>query len=361
MPDITEFPAYGVTEFTTTMSELSLKTDPLAPNDIAIDVTHCGICHSDVHHLEGDWAVHGIKAAMPLCPGHEVVGHVVAIGSDVTSHKIGDRVGCGPQRDSACYRDNISPKCENCENGEEQLCENGIISLYNPKSGGFGSYLEVPQHFAFKIPAEISSAHAGPLLCAGVTVFSPLVAAGLPKGAKVAVVGVGGLGHLGIQYAAKMGFEVTAITTSMDKAPLIKSLGAVNIIDSTDPAQMAKHKLYFHYILNTVSAPISTDAYLAMLKKKGTLCYVGLGNEPVSMSPFAIAGGGNKRVVGSFIGGSVDMVNMLKFSAENDVMPMIEVVDVPFGSGNAGKVTAAVEKVVKNKARFRMVLDYKKE
>jgi uncharacterized zinc-type alcohol dehydrogenase-like protein len=298
-----------------------------------------------------EWAGHGMSTQYPLCPGHEAVGNVVAVGSEVTTLKVGDRVGCGPQRDSC-------GSCASCDAGSENTCTK-MEFLYNPRSGGFGAHLRLPAAFTFKIPDAIPSDCAAPLLCAGLTVFAPLRKFPLPKASKVAVVGIGGLGHLAVQYAAAMGYEVTAITRSMDKAEQIKGYGAKHILLSTDADAVKASAGQFAMILNTVSATIPVDMYLSLLGPNGRLVMLGVGDKPLSVNPFALVAG-NKSIHGSLVGGSEDMVQMLNFSAEHKVFPTIEVVDCPFGQGNADKVTAAVDKVVKNQARFRMVMDYKK-
>jgi len=305
------------------------------------------------------WDSLGLKTFFPLCCGHEVVGTVIEAGKDAQL-KVGDRVGCGPQRNSNCYRNKLPELCVNCQNGEEQLCVHGVEGLYNPKTGGFGSQVRVPWRFAFKLPEEIPSHVAGPLLCAGVTVFSPIVHADLRPGAKVAVVGIGGLGHMALMYAKAMGYEVTAVTRSLDKVEQIKQYGATQIINSSDKEDMEKHQGTFDFVLNTVSAPIAADQYLRLLKARGKLTYVGLGCDNIQVNPFSLVSG-CKNISGSYIGGRKDMEDMLAFSAKHKIFPTCEVVEAPFGTNSAEKVTAAVAKVINNSARFRMVLDYKKQ
>jgi uncharacterized zinc-type alcohol dehydrogenase-like protein len=346
------YPAYAVKSACVDIHEMDFTDAALRPQDVAIDITHNGICHSDIHGMLDEWKSHGMGSQYPLVPGHEAIGVIVAVGSDVTTHKVGDRVGCGPQRDSC-------GKCCYCARGDENECTGPVEFLYNPRTGGFGSHLRLPARFAFHIPDGISSDVAGPLMCAGLTVFSPLRKYPLPAGSKVAVAGVGGLGHLAIQYAAAMGYEVTAITRSMDKAEQIKAYGAKDVLISTDDEAMKASAGKFAMILNTISATIPADRYLSLLGPQGKLVIMGVGDVALSINPFALVAG-NKSVVGSSIGGSADMKAMLEFSAKHSIFPTIEVIDCPFGKNCADKVTAAVDKVVKNTVRYRMVMDYKK-
>jgi len=353
MSEAITYPGYGVSKPSVAIEELNFTDGPVESGSVAVQITHNGICHSDIHMLLDEWKGHGAAAIYPLCPGHEAIGRVTHVAPDVTHLKVGDRVGFGPQRNSC-------RQCDLCQIGDENICIKGTEGLYSPKTGGFGSHIRAPAHFAFKIPDEIPSEYAGPLMCAGVTVFSPLRKHPLAAGSKVAVVGIGGLGHLAVQYAAAMGYEVTAITRSLEKAEQIKAYGAKDILVSTDAEAMKASASKFHMILNTVSATIPADVYLNLLRPNGKLICMGVGEVSFSVNPFVLLTG-NRQIIGSMIGGTEDMKAMLEFSAKHKIFPTIEVVEAPFGQNSADKVTAAVKKVLDNKARFRMVLDYKVE
>lgn len=349
-PSIT-YPGYGVTEPSLDIQELSFQAGPIGPDEIATEVTHCGVCHSDIHHLNADWEGMIAKLApYPLCCGHEVIAKVVEVGSNVTTHKVGDRVGFGPQRDSC-------GTCEMCEEGRDNLCLN-YKSLYNPSTGGFGSHIRAPASYAFHIPSSIPSHLAAPLLCAGSTVYSPLKKANLAPGSRVAVMGIGGLGHLCVQMAVAMGYEVTAITRSLDKVADIKGYGATHVIDSNDKDEMARHTGRFHMVINTSSAHIDLAQYLALVRRTGTFVFLGLGAK-LELNPFNVVIG-EKTITGSFIGGKQDIIDMFELCSKHNIYPTVEVVEAPFGHNNASKVSEAIQKIINNQARYRMVLDYQK-
>jgi uncharacterized zinc-type alcohol dehydrogenase-like protein len=308
----------------------------LAAHDVEVEVSHCGICHSDVHLIDNDWGVN----RYPLVPGHEVVGLVSAVGSKVKGLRVGQRVGIGWQRTS-CGR------CEHCRAGDENVCTRMEATCVG-HFGGFADRIRIDERFAFAIPAALDSAHAAPLMCAGVTVYAPLARYGVGKGMRVGVLGVGGLGHLAVQFASRMGAEVVALSSSPDKSAEARSFGAEQFLETGDPARLRRERRTLDLLLNTVSAPVEYPDFLGMLKPGGTLCLVGAPREPIVI-PTAALIGGQKAVSGSSIGGSRAMREMLEFAARHEVRARIQT--LPMDQCNLG-----VAKVRRNQARYRIVL-----
>ena len=287
----------------------------------------------------------------PMVPGHEVVGTVVAVGPKCATIKVGMVVGFGPQRDSC-------RSCEFCDSALENCCTKfqGLYDSWRDEAktllnfGGYATSITAPERFTFEIPAGIPMHVVGPLLCAGITTYAPLARLAKP-GMRVGIVGVGGLGHMGVQYAAAMKTECWAISTSAAKEAEARSFGAQHFLVSTDAAAMAAKKGYFDVILCTASSNFEVKSYLALLKPRGSFALVGLApvDEPLKFRPFDIVDG-EKNIVGSMIGGTAGMKEMLQFSADHKCFPKVEV--IPFAEANAG-----VAKVLANAARYRMVLD----
>ena len=309
-------------------------TPPLGPHDCVIKVGFCGLCHTDVHVIDG-----ALDPRYPLVPGHEAVGEVVEKGSQVEHFRVGDRVGVGWQR-SACLQ------CPDCLRGDENICEKNksvIIDGY----GGFGEYLFMDSRFCFPLPAGISSEAAGPLLCGGITVYSALRHAGMRGGQEIGIIGVGGLGHLAVQFASRMGNRVTAFTTSADKAGFAGRIGAhetVVVRQGEPPA--AKRPL--DILLSTVPASLDWNAYLGLLGSGGTLSTVGLVGEPISIHPFLLMLR-RRRLTGSVIGGRAILTEMLEVADRYNVAPILE-------SFPLAEVNKAIRKVRDNTIRFRAVL-----
>jgi uncharacterized zinc-type alcohol dehydrogenase-like protein len=297
------------------------------------------MCHSDIHKVENDWKD---AVAYPMVPGHEVIGTVVAVGAAVTRIAVGQTVGFGPQRESCA-------SCEYCNEGLENACKD-FKGLYDPAFGGYATSITVHENFAFPIPAGIPLEVAGPLLCAGITTYAPL-SRHAKAGDKVGIVGIGGLGHMGLQYAAAMGCKVVAITTSAAKEAEAKKFGAGSVLVSSDAAAMKAEERSFDFILCTASGKMAVDAYLKLLKPRKSFCLVGLPavEIPLEFRPFDIVGG-EKQIIGSMIGGIPGMKEMLDFSAKHKCFPQCEV--IPFASANEG-----FAKILANSARYRMVLD----
>eukprot|EP00238_Polyblepharides_amylifera_P014326 CAMPEP_0196586898 /NCGR_PEP_ID=MMETSP1081-20130531/55877_1 /TAXON_ID=36882 /ORGANISM="Pyramimonas amylifera, Strain CCMP720" /LENGTH=338 /DNA_ID=CAMNT_0041908919 /DNA_START=125 /DNA_END=1141 /DNA_ORIENTATION=- len=309
---------------------------PLGERDIDIAVTHNGLCHTDCHMRDNEWGV----TQYPFVPGHEVVGTVKAIGKLVTQFKVGERVGYAWIKDSC-------GSCRNCVKGEENICVAGYTGLITMGgNGGFQPVMRAPAAFAFKIPDALDSVSAAPLLCAGITVYSPLKAHMNRPGMKVGVIGVGGLGHMAVKFAAAMGAEVYAISTSPDKEAECKKMGADHFVVSSEAETKLSSTL--DLIINTVSAKNDYTKQLTMLANDGTLCLVGLPVEDVVIPVTGLVFF-QKKVVGSIVGGRKDMIEMLELAAVKQIKPTCETMPL-------SQVNEAMAKVEANKARYRIVL-----
>lgn len=326
------------------------RRDP-RETDVVIDIKAAGICHSDIHTIRNEWG----EAHFPLTVGHEIAGVVSAVGSAVTDWKVGDRVGVG------CLV-NSCGECEQCLAGFENNCLNGSVGTYNAKDvdgtitqGGYAQKVTVEQRFVCRIPDALSFEQAAPLLCAGITTYSPLARWGAAEkradgsAKKVAVLGMGGLGHMGVKIAAAMGAEVTVLSRSLKKEQLAMDLGAVRVLATTEDDFFTAHRGEFDLILNTISADIDVDAYLRLLTPRGVMAVVGLPPAAQSLSFGSIIGGG-KVLAGSNIGGIPETQEMLDFCAEHGFGAEVEVVSVD-------EVDAAYDRVVAGEVFFRAVID----
>lgn len=317
----------------------------LRDDDIAIDIAFAGICHSDIHQVREEWG----RAIFPMVPGHEIAGVVAAVGSAVTRHKVGDRVGVGCMVDSC-------GECEQCKDGQEQFCERGAVMTYNgrgydgdPTLGGYAQKVVVSERFAVRIPDGIELDVAAPLLCAGITVWSPLKRWGAGPGKKVAVVGLGGLGHMAVKLAAALGAEVTVLSRSDAKKADALELGATNFCATGDPKAVRGLRNGFDLIINTVSADLPMKDYLRMLKPLGVMANVGMPPSAYEIPPGALVGG-SRVLAGSNIGGIPGTQEMLDFCAEHGIGATIEKI----GSDEVG---AAYDRVVAGEVRYRYVID----
>lgn len=315
------------------------------PTEVFFEVKYAGICHSDIHTAREEWG----PAIFPLVPGHELAGIVTQVGAEVTKFKVGDKVGVG------CFVDACG-KCENCLSGENQFCAEGTVATYNsigrdglPTAGGYSQGITVEQDYVLHIPEEIPFEKAAPLLCAGITTYSPLKRWGAGPGKKVAVVGMGGLGHMGVQIAAAMGAEVSVISQTRSKEADGKKFGATNYYATSEEGTLEKLRGTFDLVLSTISADYDVDAILGTLKVGGTLVNVGAPEKPVDVAVFSLIGG-NKNFAGSMIGGIAETQEMLDFCAEHGIAPQVEMI-----SGE--DITAAYDKVVASKVRYRYVID----
>ena len=311
-------------------------------NDVLIEVTHAGICHSDIHTVRGDWG----PQAYPLVPGHEIVGVVAEVGPSVTSHRVGDRVGVGCMVNSC-------RECANCRAGQEQYCLNGMVATYGAvdrdgtvTQGGYSTHVVVDADFVLRVPVGIDPAAATPLLCAGITTYSPLRRWGAGPGKRVAVVGLGGLGHMAVKIASAMGAEVTVLSQSLKKQEDGLRLGAEHYYATSDPDTFAELAGTFDLIVNTVSAPVDVDAYLSL---DGALVNVGAPAEPLSLNVFSLIGA-RRSFAGSMIGGIAETQEMLDFCAEHGIGAEVEVIA-------ADRINEAYERVLASDVRYRFVID----
>ena len=319
------------------------------PDDVAIEVLYCGVCHSDIHQARNDWGF----ATYPLMPGHEIIGKVTAVGDKVTKHKVGDLVGVGCMVDSC-------RTCSACKEDLEQYCLEGMTQTYASRDridgtltmGGYSDNMVVSEHFVLSIPKNLDPASAAPLLCAGITTYSPLVHYGVEPGDKVGILGMGGLGHMGIKFAKALGAEVTLFTRSEAKAEEARRQGADHVIVSTDPEQMKAAAGHFDFLLDTIPVPHDLNPYLETLTFDGVHILVGL-IEPVEPALNAFNLVFKRRVLaGSLIGGIAETQEMLDFSAEHGITCDIEMLDIK-------NINEAFERVVKGDVKYRFVIDMK--
>ncbi|MBL4677281.1 MAG: NAD(P)-dependent alcohol dehydrogenase [Mucilaginibacter sp.] len=318
----------------------------VGPHDVQFDILYCGVCHSDLHQIKNDW----FPGIFPMVPGHEIVGRVVKVGDHVKNFKVGDLAGTGCMVDSCQV-------CENCKNDLEQYCLEGNTQTYNgmerdgsrPTYGGYSNTIVVREEFVLHISEDVDLAATAPLLCAGITTYSPLRHWGVGKGHKLAVLGLGGLGHMGVKFGVAFGAEVTVISTSPNKEEDAKKLGAHHFLVSKDAEQMKAAAGSFDFILDTVSAEHDMNAYLALLKTNGIMMCVGVPSKPYAIHPFSLLGG-RKSVAGSGIGGIKETQEMLDFCAANNIVSDIEMIDIK-------DITASYERMLKGDVRYRFVID----
>lgn len=344
----TEVKAYGAPSATAALEPLNIPRRDVGPNDIKVDITYCGVCHSDIHTARNDWK----NSVYPVVPGHEIIGRVLEVGTNVKGYKTGDLVGVG------CLVDSCQT-CDSCKDHLEQYCENGWTGTYNSPDkhlgvqtyGGYSTSIVVDEKFILRIPTNIDEKGAAPLLCAGITTWSPLRHWGVKKGDKVGIVGLGGLGHMGVKFANAMGAHVVMITTSPSKATDAKDLGAHEVLISSNEADIQKHLNSFDFILNTVPIAHEMDGYIALLKRDATMVLVGA-VEP--LKPFH-GGGiimGRKRIAGSLIGGIKETQEMLDFCGEHNIVSDIEMITMQ-------DINQAYERIIKADVKYRFVIDMK--
>ncbi|MFI1759550.1 NAD(P)-dependent alcohol dehydrogenase [Streptomyces sp. NPDC020571] len=342
---MTTVAAYAAPAAKAPLERTTIERREVREHDVLIDIKFAGICHSDIHQVREGWG----DAIFPMVPGHEIAGIVSEVGPGVTKFAVGDRVGVGCMVDSC-------RECENCKAGREQYCTGGNVMTYNgigkdgePTYGGYSEKVVVDENFVLGIPEGISLDEAAPLLCAGVTTYSPLKRWNAGPGKKVAVVGLGGLGHMAVKLAHALGAEVTVLSQSLRKKDDGLKLGADHYYATSDPATFEELAGTFDLIVSTVSAPLDLGAYLGLLKTEGTLANVGAPEEPVSLNLFALLGGG-KSLAGSMIGGIAETQEMLDFCAEHGIGAEIELIA-------ASEVNTAYERVLASDVRYRFVID----
>jgi uncharacterized zinc-type alcohol dehydrogenase-like protein len=344
----TKVKSYAAQTAETPLAPYTIERRDVGERDVAIDIYYCGVCHSDLHTARGEWG--GVK--FPSVPGHEIVGRVTAVGAEVKKHKVGDLVGVGCMVDSC-------RTCPSCSEGLENYCEGslGFTGTYNGNGssentfGGYSTDIVVDEDFVLKITHdEKDLAGVAPLLCAGITTYSPLKHWNVGPGKKVGVVGIGGLGHMGVKIAHAMGAHVVAFTTSESKVKEALALGADEVVVSKDPEQMAKHARSFDFILNTVAASHDLDAFLVLLKRDGTMTLVGV---PEKGHPAPNVGNlimGRRSLAGSVIGGIAETQEMLDFCAKHGILAEIEEIPMSY-------INEAYERMLKSDIRYRFVID----
>jgi alcohol dehydrogenase (NADP+) len=337
--------AYATPSPKAPFAKTTIERRDLGPHDVMIKIAYAGICHSDIHTARGEWG----QAMFPLVPGHEIAGTVEQAGADVTKHAIGARVGVGCMVDSC-------RECENCLAGDEQYCLQGNVGTYNavgkdgrPTEGGYSTHVVVDEDFVVAIPDGIGLDVAAPLLCAGITVYSPLKHWGAGPGRRVAVVGLGGLGHMGVKIAHALGAEVTVLSQTAAKEGDARKLGADDFHVTRDRASFKPLRGRFDLILNTVSAPLPIDSYLSLLRLDGALVNVGAPPEPLPVHVFSLLN--NRRsFAGSAIGGILQTQEMLDFCAQHGLGAEIEVI-------RGDQIDEAYDRVVASDVRYRFVID----
>lgn len=318
---------------------------PIA-EDVQIDILFCGVCHSDIHQTRDEWG----NATFPMVPGHEIVGIVSAVGSAVNQFKIGDRVGVGCMV-GACGQ------CPDCHDHLQQYCNQAEFTYNSPDKysggsnyGGYSKHIVVNQHFVLRIADNLDLASAAPLLCAGITTYSPLKHWQVGAGDKVGVVGLGGLGHMAVKFARAMGAYVVLFTTSPSKIEDAKRLGAHEVVISNNPEAMQAHAGSFNFILNTVAAPHNLDAYTVLLKRDGTLCLVGVPDQPHPSPAIGNLIFKRRHIAGSLIGGIQETQEMLDFCAQHGIVSDIEIIPMQ-------DINKAYERVLKSDVKYRFVID----
>jgi alcohol dehydrogenase (NADP+) len=327
------------------LAPLVIERREVGSNDVLIQIEYAGICHSDIHTVNGDWG----PQPFPVVPGHEIVGLVTQVGADVTRHQVGDRVGVGCMVGSC-------GECTNCRGGDEQYCLKGMVGTYaaadrdgTTTQGGYSTHVVVDSDYVLSVPDGIDPAAAAPLLCAGITTYAPLRHWNAGPGKKVAIVGLGGLGHMGVKIAHALGAEVTVLSQSLKKQEDGLRLGADDYHATSDPSTFEQLAGRFDLIVNTVSASIDLDAYLGLLAVDGTLVNVGAPAEPLSLNVFSLIGG-RRSFAGSMIGGIALTQEMLDFCAQHGIGAEVEVIA-------ADKINEAYERVLASDVRYRFVID----
>ncbi|WP_375492105.1 NAD(P)-dependent alcohol dehydrogenase [uncultured Jatrophihabitans sp.] len=342
MPTVT---AYATPAAKAPFERTTIERREVGPKDVRIKVAFCGICHSDIHTGRGEWG----ETNYPLVPGHEIAGVVEEVGSDVSKFKVGEHAGVGCMVSSCGH-------CEQCTNGEEQFCtDGGMVGTYGgeldgkPTDGGYSAEIVVDENYVLHIPDGISLDEAAPLLCAGITLYSPLNHFGAGPGKNVAIVGMGGLGHMGVKIAHAMGAEVTVLSQTTAKEEDGKKFGADHYYATKDGDTFKKLRGSFDLIVNTVSAQLPMQRYLSLLKPRGAMVNVGAPSEPMEVPAFALIGGG-KTWAGSQIGGIKETQEMLDFCAEHNIGATIETI-------RPDKIDEAWDRVVDSDVRYRFVID----
>jgi uncharacterized zinc-type alcohol dehydrogenase-like protein len=338
--------AYAAQDAQTDLAPWSFERREVGPHDVQFDILFCGVCHSDLHQIKNDW----FPGIFPMVPGHEIVGRVIKVGDHVKNFKVGDLAGTGCMVDSCQV-------CENCKQDLEQYCLEGSTYTYNgmerdgssPTYGGYSNTIVVREEFVLHISEKLDLAATAPLLCAGITTYSPLRHWKVGKGHKLAVLGLGGLGHMAVKFGVAFGADVTVLSTSPKKEADAKKLGAHHFVVTSDPEQIKAAQGTFDFILDTVSAEHDFNMYLSLLRTNGTMICVGAPSNPAEVSAFSLLGG-RKSLAGSGIGGIKETQEMLDFCAEHNIVSEIEIIDMK-------DITKSYERMEKGDVRYRFVID----
>lgn len=338
--------AYGAQAVDQDLTPLSIERRELQDDDILIDILYCGVCHSDIHTARGDWG----NKHYPIVPGHEIIGRVKQVGSKVSQYQVGEMVGVGCMVDSCL-------SCSSCHEGLQQYCEQGVTLTYGSQDkmlggvtqGGYAQTIVVKEKFVLRIPTGLDGAKAGPLLCAGITTWSPLKHWQIKAGDKVGIIGLGGLGHMGIKFARALGAHVVMITRSAEKAADAEKLGADEVLISTDIDAMKQQKDSFDFLLNTIPVGHDVDPYLRLLKRDATMVLVG-SLEPLEHLNASLLTRKRRHIAGSLIGGIEETQAMLDFCAEHQVLPEVEMIAIQ-------EINQAWERVVAGDVKYRFVID----
>ena len=340
--------AYAAQKAKADLTPWTFNRRALGPDDVLVEIVYSGICHSDIHQVREEWG----EAIFPMVPGHEIAGVVKEVGSNVKKFKPGMKAGVGVFIDSC-------RKCENCLAGENQYCLEGMTGTYNGyerdgktvAQGGYSSAIVVHQDYVLQIPDNLDMAGVAPLLCAGITLYSPLKHWGAGPGKKVGIIGLGGLGHMGVKFAHALGAEVTVLSHSANKEADAKKMGADNFILTKDEEVFEKYKNHFDLLINSVSAPLDLNLYLGMLKLNGSLVMVGLSGQPYPIDAFSMLNQ-RRRIAGSMIGGMKQTQEMLDFAGKHNIVSDVEII-------TAAEINKAYDRVVASDVKYRFVIDAK--
>jgi uncharacterized zinc-type alcohol dehydrogenase-like protein len=342
-----EAKGYAAQTPTADLAAWNFERREVGAHDVQIEILYCGVCHSDLHQIKNDW----FPGIFPMVPGHEIVGRIVKVGDHVKKFKVDEFAGVGCMVDSC-------QECENCKDGLEQYCLDGNTQTYNnkdrsgvPTYGGYSNTIVVREEFVLHVSEKLDLAATAPLLCAGITTYSPLRHWKVGKGHKLAILGLGGLGHMGVKWGVAFGADVTVLSTSPSKEQAAKDLGAHHFVVTSDEKQLATVKGTFDFILDTVSAEHDMNLYLSLLRTNGTHICVGVPPKPMEIAAFSLLGG-RKSVAGSGIGGIQETQEMLDFCAEHNIVCDIELIDIK-------DITASYERMLKGDVRYRFVIDSK--
>lgn len=345
---MTKIRAFSAKQQAKPLEQLEIKRRALGPDDVEIDIDYCGVCHSDIHMVNNDWGI----SNYPIVPGHEIVGHVVAVGNNVNNFAVGQRVGVG------CFVDSCRT-CDSCKADLEQYCLNGFTMTYGSETkdpggltfGGYSDAIIVDQNYVLNIPKNLDMAATAPLLCAGITTYSPLKYWGIKPGQTVGIIGLGGLGHMGVKFAHAMGAHVVMITTSAEKGEDAKLLGADEVLLSKDEDAMEEWNGKFDFLLNTIPVAHDLAPYMSLLKINSTMCVVGVIGEfeALNSAPLVF---GRKAVAGSLIGGIKETQEMLDFCGEHNITSDVELIKME-------EINEAYKRMHKSDVKYRFVIDLK--